>query len=130
LLAIQVSKLVFNKGRDLPNFALKWKEESAMDQYPIIHMTSLPPPDKSFITNSEIQIDPIDKDTVLPRTSNGQKRLPITRNKDFFMETVTLQNHKFPTSQLTKESGPKLSKKQITNYKIPLKIYHQNIRGL
>jgi hypothetical protein len=46
------------------------------------------------------------------------------------METVTLHNHKFPTSQLTKESGPKLTKKQITNYKIPLKIYHQNIRGL
>jgi hypothetical protein len=62
LLTIQVSKLVFNKGRDLPNFALKWKEESVMDQYPIIHVTSMPPPDQSINTNSEIQIDPIDKD--------------------------------------------------------------------
>jgi hypothetical protein len=46
------------------------------------------------------------------------------------MEAVILHNQKFPTSQSTKDSGPKLIKKQITNYKKPLKIYHQNIRGL
>jgi hypothetical protein len=82
LLAIQVSRLVFNKGRVLPNFALKWKELAA-DQYPTSHMISMPPPDQSINTNSEVQTDPLDKDTILPRTSNRQKRLPITHNKDF-----------------------------------------------
>jgi exonuclease III len=43
------------------------------------------------------------------------------------METVTSHNHKPQTSQLTKESVPKLTKNPITT---PLKIYHQNIRGL
>jgi hypothetical protein len=46
------------------------------------------------------------------------------------METVTLHNHKIPTAQLTKESGPKHNKKPNTTCKIPLKIHHQNIRGL
>jgi exonuclease III len=46
------------------------------------------------------------------------------------MEKVTLHKHNLPTSQLTKENGPKPIKKQITNDKIPIKVYHQNIRGL
>jgi hypothetical protein len=83
LLATQVNRLVSNKGRDSPKYALKWKDESAVEQYPSIHITLMPPPDHSISTNSEIQIDPLDKDIVLPRTSNRQKRPPITRNKNF-----------------------------------------------
>jgi hypothetical protein len=46
------------------------------------------------------------------------------------METVTSHSHKLPVPQITKVSGPKLTKKLNTNCRIPLKIYHQNIRGL
>jgi hypothetical protein len=83
LLATQVNRLDSNKGRESPKFALKWKDESVVDQYPALHMPLMPPPDHSISTNSEIQIDPLDKNIVLPRTSNRQKRLPVTRNKDF-----------------------------------------------
>jgi hypothetical protein len=46
------------------------------------------------------------------------------------METVTIHSHKLPIPHTTKESGPNLTKKLNTNCIIPLKIYHQNIRGL
>lgn len=46
------------------------------------------------------------------------------------METVTSNNYTLPSPLSTKGSGPKITKKQSTNCKIPLKIYHQNIRGL
>jgi len=46
------------------------------------------------------------------------------------METVTLKQYTPPSLQLTKGSGSKTTKKQSTNCRIPLKIYHQNIRGL
>ena len=46
------------------------------------------------------------------------------------METVTLKNYTLPSPQSTKGSVPKTIKKQSTNCKIPLKIYHQNIRGI
>jgi exonuclease III len=46
------------------------------------------------------------------------------------METVTLHSHNVLTPQITKESSPNLTKRLNTNYRIPLKIYHQNIRGL
>ena len=35
-----------------------------------------------------------------------------------------------PSPQSTKGSDSKITKKQSTNYRTPLKIYHQNIRGL
>jgi hypothetical protein len=84
LLATQISRLVINKVRDAPKIALKWKVESAVNQYPEIHMTSMSPPDRTNNTNNKIQIDILCKEAVVPRTSNRQKRLPITRNKDFF----------------------------------------------
>jgi len=46
------------------------------------------------------------------------------------METVTLKNYTLPSPQSTKGSDSKITKKQCINCKIPLKIYHQNIRGL
>jgi hypothetical protein len=83
LLATQISRLVINKVRDAPKIVLKWKDDSAVNQYPEIHMTSMSPPDQTNNTNNKIQIDTLYKETVVPRTSNRQKRLPITRNKDF-----------------------------------------------
>jgi len=79
LLATQIRRLVINKGRDAPKIALRWKDKPAASQYPEFHVTPLSPPDQSDNTNKEIQID----ETIIPRTSNRQKRLPITRNKDF-----------------------------------------------
>ena len=46
------------------------------------------------------------------------------------MESVTLKNYTLPSPQSTKGSDSKITKKQSTNYRTPLKIYHQNIRGL
>jgi hypothetical protein len=129
LLAMQISRLVINKVRDTPKIALKWKDESAVNQYPEIHMTSMSPPDQTNSTNSKTQIDTLYKQTVVPRTSTRQKRLLITHNKDFLWK-LTSHSHKLPIPQITKESGPKLTKKLNTNCRIPLTIYHQNIRGL
>jgi hypothetical protein len=75
---------MINKVRDAPKIALKWKDESALNQCPEIHMTSMSPPDQTNNTNNKIQIGTSYKETVVPRTSTRQKRLPITRNKDFF----------------------------------------------
>jgi len=82
-LAIQSSKLIINKGRDAQKIALKWKDELPINQDPKIHMASLPPPDQSNNTKNEIQIETLHTQSVIPRSSNRQKRLPITRNKDF-----------------------------------------------
>jgi len=70
------------------------------------------------------------KESAISRTSNRQKRQPLTRNKDFFMETVNLHSCKSPISQVTKTSCYTLTKNRNLNCKIPLKIYHRNIRGL
>jgi len=83
LLEIQINRLVVNKARVSPKVALKWKDESAVNQYLEIHMTSKSPPAQTNITNRKIQIDTLHKGTAVPRTSNRQKRQPITRNKDF-----------------------------------------------
>ena len=83
LLATQISRLVTSKVRDAPKIALKWKDESAVNQYLETHMASKSLPDQTNITNNKIQIDTLHKETVVPRTSNRQKRQPITRNKDF-----------------------------------------------
>jgi hypothetical protein len=83
LLATQISKLVKSKVRDTPKIALKWKDKSADNQYPEIHMTSMIPPDQTNNTNNKNQTDVIYKETAVPRTSDRQKRLPITCNKDF-----------------------------------------------
>jgi hypothetical protein len=82
-LSILITKLVINKGRDTPKIALNWKDESAINQDHEIHMTSMSPPDQSNNTNNKIQIETLHTETVIPRSSNRQKRLPITRNKDF-----------------------------------------------
>jgi hypothetical protein len=83
LLATQISRLVINKVRVAPKFALIWKDESAVNQYLEIHMTSKSPSVQTSNTNSKIQSDTLYKETAVPRTSNRQKRQPITRNKDF-----------------------------------------------
>jgi len=44
--------------------------------------TTLPPDQINNINNSN-QVDKSRKEIVVPRTSNRQKRQPITRNKDF-----------------------------------------------
>ena len=82
-LASQISKLVINKGRDAPEIALKRKDELPINQDPEIHMSSLSPPEQSNNTNNEIQSETLHTESVIPRSSNRQKRLPITRNKDF-----------------------------------------------
>ena len=46
------------------------------------------------------------------------------------METVTLKNYTLLSPQSTKGSDSKITKKQSTNCRTPLKIYHQNIIGL
>jgi hypothetical protein len=46
------------------------------------------------------------------------------------METVTSHTPKPPIPQVTKTSCPKLTKTRNLNCRIPLKIYHQIIRGL
>jgi hypothetical protein len=83
-LATLITKLVINKGRDTPKIALKWEDDSEINQDPEIHMTSMSPPDQSNNTNNEIQIETLHTETIIPRSSNRQKRLPITRNKVFF----------------------------------------------
>jgi len=45
------------------------------------------------------------------------------------METVNSHNPKPPIAQETKSSCYKLTKSKNVICKIPLKIYHQNIRG-
>ena len=82
-IATQISKLVINKDRDAPNIALKWKDELQINQDPKFHIASVSPPDQSNNTNNEIQIETLHTETVIPRSSNRQKRLPITRNEDF-----------------------------------------------
>jgi len=82
-IATQISKLVINKARDAPKIALKWKDEIQINQDSEIHMASLSPPDQSNNIKNEIQIETLHTETVIPRSSNRQKRLPITRNKDF-----------------------------------------------
>lgn len=77
-LATQISKLVINKGTDVPKIALKWKDELSINQDPNIHMPSLSPPDQSTSTNKKIQIETLDTETITLRSSNRQKRLPIT----------------------------------------------------
>jgi hypothetical protein len=79
LLATQISSLVTNKHRDAPTIALKWKDESEVSQYPETRTTSMTPSDQTKNTNDEIQSD----ETVTLRTSNIQKKPPITRNKNF-----------------------------------------------
>ena len=83
LLATQINRLVINKARVSPKIALKWKDESAVNQYLEIHITPKSPPTQTNITNSKIQIDTLHKKTAVPRTSNIQKRQPITHNNDF-----------------------------------------------
>jgi hypothetical protein len=83
LLATQINRLVINKAMVSPKIALKWKDESAVNQYLEILMKSKSPPAQTNNTNSKIQIDTLHKETAVPRTSNRQKRQPITRNKDF-----------------------------------------------
>ena len=61
-----------------------------------------------------------------PIDKRGNKSL-VTR---FFMEMVTSHSPKLSISQITKTSCPKLTRNLNLNYRIPLKIYHQNIRGL
>jgi uncharacterized protein YaiI (UPF0178 family) len=83
LLATQISRLVINKVRAALKIALKWKDESAVNQHLEIHMTSKSPPPQTSNTNSKIQSDTLHKETAVPRTSSRQKRQPVTRNKDF-----------------------------------------------
>jgi hypothetical protein len=54
LLATQISRLVLNKARVSPKTALKWKDESAVNQYLEIHMTSKSPPAQTNNTNRHI----------------------------------------------------------------------------
>ena len=84
-LATQISKLVINIGREAPKIALKRKDEVPINQDPEIHMASQPPPVQSNNTKNESQIETLYTQNVIPRSSNRQKRLPITRNKDFFL---------------------------------------------
>ena len=83
LLATQISRLVINKVRVEPKIALKWKDELVVNQCLEINMSSESPPAQINNTNNKIQIETLHKETAVLRTSNRQKRQPITRNKDF-----------------------------------------------
>jgi hypothetical protein len=83
LLATQISRLVINKVRVEPKIALKWKDELVVNQCLEINMSSESPQAQINNTNNKIQIETLHKETAVLRTSNRQKRQPITRNKDF-----------------------------------------------
>ena len=82
-LAIQINRLAINTARISSKIALKWKDELVVNQNLEIHMTSKSPPVTTHITNSKIQMNTLHKESSVPRTSNRQKRQPVTRNKDF-----------------------------------------------
>jgi hypothetical protein len=54
LLATQINRLVINKASVSPKIALKWKAESAVNQYLEIHVTPKSPAAQTNITNSKI----------------------------------------------------------------------------
>jgi hypothetical protein len=83
LLATQISRLVIDKVRAAPKIALRWKDELAVNQCIEINTSLESPPAQTNNSKNKIQIDTLHKETAVPRTSNRQKRQPITRNKDF-----------------------------------------------
>ena len=82
LLATQISRLVIYKVRAAPKIALKWKDELAVNQCLEINTSIESPPAQTNNSNNKIQTDTLHKETAVPRTSNRQKKHPITRNND------------------------------------------------
>ena len=116
-LAAQISKLVSNKDTDVPKIALKWKDELSINQDPNIHMPPLSPSDQSTNTNNNIQVETLDTETIIPRSSNRQKRVTCYPKQGFFMETVTLNNYTLPSPLSTNGSGPKITKNKALTVK-------------
>jgi len=83
LLATRISGLGIDKVRVSQKIVLKCKDELITDQHSEINMTTTSPPAQINNINNKNQIDTSHKEIVVPRTSNRQKRQPITRNKDF-----------------------------------------------
>jgi len=83
LLVTHISRLGSDKARISKKIVLKCKYELITDQHPEINMTTTSPPAQINNINNKNQIDTTHKEIVVARTSNRQKRQPITRNKDF-----------------------------------------------
>jgi hypothetical protein len=73
LIASQICRLVNSKNRDVPEIALNWKDE---------HTKPKISPDR----DNSSQTDATHKESAVYRTSNRQKKVPITRNNDFLWE--------------------------------------------
>jgi len=83
LFATQICRLVKSNNRDVPATALNWKDESTDIQNTVnVHTKSKISP----VQNNNGQADETHNETVVCRTSNRQKRVPITRNNDFLWQ--------------------------------------------
>jgi hypothetical protein len=77
--------------------------------------------------NNNSQTDVTHKETVVCRTSDRQKRVPITRNNDFFMETVTADSQKSLIPQQSKEGSPNQIKE--SNLKVNLNTKNNDVKN-
>jgi hypothetical protein len=83
LIATQNCRLVNSKNKDGHEIALKWKDESEEKHNTVIMHTK---PKISPDQVSSSQTDTTHKESAVYRTSNRQKKVPITRNNDFLWE--------------------------------------------
>jgi hypothetical protein len=83
LIAIQICRLVKSKNRNVPEIALNWKDKSEEKQNTVIVHTK---PKISPDRDNSSQTDATHKESAVCRTSNRQKKVPITRNNDFLWE--------------------------------------------
>jgi len=133
LIASQIDKLVRDINKTQPIIALNWKEETTNVS---INVTNNHKPnlmlnedDFSNVLVSPIQIhknqyNKTDSE-LLCSTSSRQKKAPVTRSKDFFMATVTIDRPKnLSLSQPNINSKEQVHKSQLlTNLNIN-KIFH------
>jgi hypothetical protein len=87
-----------------------------------MHTESKTAPDQKNSSQTELT----HKETVVCRTSSRQKRVPITRNNDFFMETVTSDSQKSLIPQQSKESSPNQTKE--SDLKVNLNAKNKDVK--
>jgi exonuclease III len=75
--------------------------------------------------NDSIEVDAFTFEETLPRTSNRQNKVPVTRKNDFFMV-----NKVQDTSYLNDQSQGGHNEDKLASEDDTITIYHQNIRGL
>jgi hypothetical protein len=94
-IASLINNLVNWRPEKVPVLALNWKTCSAHTQNMEYLPTELRP---ESAQDSSCQIARTSNEDTVCRTSNRQRRIPITRNNDFFMESVTANSIKNPIS--------------------------------